>query len=56
MIPVALLAGLLATTVEAFKLYHSPGLDVFRLTISASFCLAVFFLVGILSRTVLSSV
>jgi hypothetical protein len=33
MIPVALLAGLLATTVEVFKLYHSPALDAFRLTI-----------------------
>jgi hypothetical protein len=33
MIPVVLLAGLLATTVEVFKLYHSPALDAFRLTI-----------------------
>lgn len=33
MIPVASLAGLLATTVEVFKLYHSPALDAFRVTI-----------------------
>jgi hypothetical protein len=33
MISVASLAGLLATTVEVFKLYHSPALDAFRLTI-----------------------
>jgi hypothetical protein len=33
MFSVALLAGLLATTIEVFKLYHSPALDAFRLTI-----------------------
>jgi hypothetical protein len=30
---VALLAGVLATAVEFVKLYHSPGLDAFRLTL-----------------------
>ena len=30
---VALLTGLIATAVEFFKLYHSPGLDAFRLTL-----------------------
>jgi hypothetical protein len=29
----ALLAGTLATAVEFFKLYHSPGMDAFRLTL-----------------------
>jgi hypothetical protein len=33
MISVALLAGLVATAVEVFKLYHSPALDEFRLTL-----------------------
>jgi Protein of unknown function (DUF2809) len=32
-VPVALLAGTLATAVEFFKLYHSPGMDAFRLTL-----------------------
>ena len=30
---VALLTGVLATTVEFFKLYHSPAMDALRLTI-----------------------
>jgi hypothetical protein len=30
---IALLAGTLCTAVEFFKLYHSPALDGFRLTI-----------------------
>lgn len=30
---VALLTGVLATAVEFVKLYHSPGLDTFRLTL-----------------------
>jgi hypothetical protein len=30
---VALLTGVLATAVEFVKLYHSPGLDAFRLTL-----------------------
>jgi hypothetical protein len=30
---VALLSVILATAVEFFKLYHSPALDAFRLTI-----------------------
>ena len=29
----ALAAGLFATAVEFFKLYHAPGLDAFRLTL-----------------------
>ena len=29
----AFLAGILATAVEFFKLFHSPGLDAFRLTL-----------------------
>jgi len=30
---VAFIAGLIATAVEFFKLYHSPGMDAFRLTL-----------------------
>jgi hypothetical protein len=33
-LPVALLAGVLATTVEVFKLYHAPARDAFRLSLS----------------------
>jgi hypothetical protein len=41
--PVALLAGILATAVEFFKLYHSPGLDAFRLTLPGILLLGRFF-------------
>ncbi len=30
---VALISGLIATAVEFFKLYHSPGMNTFRLTL-----------------------
>ena len=30
---VGLIAGAIATAVEFFKLYHSPGMDAFRLTL-----------------------
>jgi len=30
---VALISGAIATAVEFFKLYHSPGMDAFRLTL-----------------------
>ena len=33
LLAVALLTGVLATTVEFVKLYHSPGLDAYRLTL-----------------------
>lgn len=32
-LPVAFLAGALSTSVEFLKLYHSPGLDSFRITV-----------------------
>ena len=38
---VALLTGVLATGVELVKLYHSPGLDAFRLTLPAIFILYI---------------
>jgi hypothetical protein len=34
---VALISGCIATAVEFFKLYHSPGMDAFRLTLPACF-------------------
>jgi len=30
---VAMISGVIATAVEFFKLYHSPGMDAFRLTL-----------------------
>ena len=43
-IPIAaLLAGALATAVECVKLYHSPGLDSFRLTLPGALLLGRFF-------------
>ncbi len=38
-----LLAGAIATAVEVFKLYHSPGLDAFRLTLPGALLLGRFF-------------
>lgn len=40
---VALLTGVLATAVEFVKLYHSPGLDAFRLTLPGVLLLGRFF-------------
>jgi len=40
---VALVAGTLATAVEFFKLYHSPTLDAFRLTLPGVLLLGRFF-------------
>jgi hypothetical protein len=40
---VALIAGLIATSVEFFKLYHSPGLDAFRLTLPGILLLGRYF-------------
>ena len=40
---VALLAGTVATSVESLKLYHSPGLDAFRLTLPGIVLLGRFF-------------
>ena len=40
---VALVAGTLTTAVEFFKLYHSPGLDAFRLTLPGVLLLGRFF-------------
>lgn len=40
---VVLMAGSLATTVEFIKLYHSPGLDAFRLTLPGILLLGRFF-------------
>jgi hypothetical protein len=34
LVRVALLSGVVATAVEVFKLYHSPGMDAFRLTVA----------------------
>ena len=36
---VALLAGIVATAVEVFKLYRSPGMDAFRLTLAGKLML-----------------
>ncbi len=33
LLPVALISGAIAATVEFFKLYHAPWLDAFRLTL-----------------------
>ena len=43
---VVLLAGFIATAVEFVKLYHSPGLDAFRLTLPGILLLGRFFSVG----------
>ena len=40
---VFLLAGVIATAVEFVKLYHSPGLDTFRLTLPGVLLLGRFF-------------
>ncbi len=40
---VALIAGALATAVECFKLYHSPGMDAFRLTLPGILLLGRYF-------------
>ncbi|MGA2217473.1 MAG: DUF2809 domain-containing protein [Terracidiphilus sp.] len=34
LVRVALLSGIVATAVEVFKLYRSPGMDAFRLTLA----------------------
>jgi len=39
----ALTAGLIATAVELFKLYHAPWLDAFRLTLPGSLLLGRIF-------------
>jgi hypothetical protein len=43
LLPVGLLAGAIATTVEFAKLYHSPALDAFRLTLPGILLLGRFF-------------
>ena len=40
---VALISGAIATGVEFFKLYHSPGMDAFRLTLPGMIVLGRFF-------------
>jgi uncharacterized membrane protein len=40
---VGLIAGAVATAVEFFKLYHSPGMDAFRLTLPGMILLGRFF-------------
>ena len=40
---VGLIAGAIATAVEFFKLYHSPGLDAFRLTLTGMIVLGRYF-------------
>jgi hypothetical protein len=42
-VPVALWAGAMATSVEFLKLYHSPWLDAFRLTLPGTLLLGRFF-------------
>jgi Protein of unknown function (DUF2809) len=42
-IPVVILAGAVATAVEFLKLYHSPGLNVFRLTLPGIILLGRYF-------------
>ena len=39
----ALIAGLIATAVEFFKLYRSPGMDAFRLTLPGILVLGKYF-------------
>ena len=38
-----ILAGLIATAVEFFKLYHSPGIDAFRATLPGRLLLGRYF-------------
>jgi hypothetical protein len=40
---VAVIAGLIATAVEFFKLYHSPAMDAFRLTLPGILLLGRYF-------------
>ena len=40
---VAVISGLIATAVEFFKLYHSPGMDAFRLTLPGMLLLGRYF-------------
>ena len=40
---VGLVAGAIATGVEFFKLYHSPGMDAFRLTLPGMILLGRYF-------------
>jgi hypothetical protein len=40
---VGMLSGTIATGVEFFKLYHSPGMDAFRLTLPGMILLGRFF-------------
>jgi len=40
---VALISAFLTTAIELFKLYHSPGLDAFRLTLPGILLLGRFF-------------
>ena len=40
---VGLIAGAIATAVEFFKLYHSPGMDAFRMTLPGMILLGRFF-------------
>jgi hypothetical protein len=40
---VALISGCIATAVEFFKLYHSPGMDAFRLTLPGMLLLGRYF-------------
>jgi hypothetical protein len=40
---VALMSGLTSTSVEFFKLYHSPGMDAFRLTLIGMLLLGRYF-------------
>lgn len=42
-VTVALIAGLLAACVEFFKLYHSPRMDAFRLTLPGILLLGRYF-------------
>ena len=39
----ALIAGAIATAVEFFKMYHSPAMDAFRLTLPGVLLLGRFF-------------
>jgi uncharacterized membrane protein len=40
---VGMIAGAIATAVEFFKLYHSPGMDAFRLTLPGMILLGRYF-------------
>jgi hypothetical protein len=43
LVRVALVAGTVATAVEIFKLYRSPGMDAFRLTVAGKLLLGRIF-------------